>query len=371
MSNEPTLADLMKEMLAMKSDMTSLREENAELRARARDSTDGNDTRERARREQSTAFGSGNGGPAAKPFEPTGKAAWPAFKKFTGEDGGNLKYNDKSKARANNQAKFGGDKAEFHPFLVRLRDKFVEDEATFRNEISRMSYLYTLLEAKAMRAVEVRYASDSRPFSCVAEMIQVLESAFGNPNEVTEANDALRRHIYELNSKVDINDFIAEFDSLAAKSLVPDSQLKHTLWLHIVADLDSSLLTKTRDTQVTYEMFCESLKDSVYSKQRNGKKRQENMLQTRSNDNNRRGNREKDTNRITASKSKPVTSNSAKRALTEAEKRVHFDAETCFVCGREGHKSPDCPSKTQVSGIRPSKSVSKETSSGDEDSGKE
>jgi hypothetical protein len=200
MSDESTLADLMKEMQAMKRDVASLREENAELRARARDSADGIDTRERNRREQSTAFGSSSGGPAATSFEPIGKAAWPAFKKFTGEDGEDRRYNDKSKTRTKKQAKFGGDKAEFHPFLIRLRDKFVEDEATFRNEVSRMAYLYSLLEAKAMCAVEARYASDTRPFTCVAEMIQVLEPAFGNPNEFTEANDALCKHIYDLNS---------------------------------------------------------------------------------------------------------------------------------------------------------------------------
>ncbi|XP_044719668.1 retrotransposon polyprotein [Hirsutella rhossiliensis] len=86
-------------------------------------------------------------------------------------------------------------------------------------------------------------------------MIQALESAYGNPNELSEALDRLQRLQFTVNGKTDIVDFLAEFDYLTATGRVPEDQMKHTLWQHIPANLDNSLLTKTRDESVTYEVF--------------------------------------------------------------------------------------------------------------------
>ncbi|XP_044724357.1 retrovirus polyprotein [Hirsutella rhossiliensis] len=88
-------------------------------------------------------------------------------------------------------------------------------------------------------------------------MIQALESAYGNPNELSEALDRLQRLQFTVNWKTDIVDFLAEFDYLTATGRVPEDQMKHTLWQHIPANLDNSLLTKTRDESVTYEVFSQ------------------------------------------------------------------------------------------------------------------
>ncbi|KAM4062429.1 hypothetical protein HRG_013616 [Hirsutella rhossiliensis] len=198
-------------------------------------------------------------------------------------------------------------------------------------------------------------------------MIQVLESTFGDPNEITTAADQLAQLGFKLNGNVDIHDFIAEFDALAAKSQSPPAQMKNTLWRHITADLDASLLSTARNPAITYEMFCEQLKDCVYSKQRNYQRRQEKKAKTTpSSSTNKNCPRHRSSGSDRPSQP-AVTSNSAKRALTDAEKRVHWDANTCFVCGKMGHKSIECPNK--INRIRGADTDSSD--SNDDHSGKE
>ncbi|XP_044718753.1 reverse transcriptase (RNA-dependent DNA polymerase) domain-containing protein [Hirsutella rhossiliensis] len=172
-------------------------------------------------------------------------------------EGKNPEYSDAAKSRIKVSATFSGKKDEFHSFILSIKNKFDEDVRTFRTENSRMVCLYNLLEGKARRALETRFSSDTRPFSGVAEMIQALESAYGNPNELSEALDRLQRLQFTVNGKTDIVDFLAEFDYLTATGRVPEDQMKHTLWQHIPANLDNSLLTKTRDESVTYEVFSQ------------------------------------------------------------------------------------------------------------------
>ena len=94
-----------------------------------------------------SAFGGTN-------FQPTGMAAWEAFREFDGERGANPQYRDKARARASDPGIFSGDKKEFDNWLRKLADKFEEDVETFRTEKSRQRYLMTrLADAAAPRAV--------------------------------------------------------------------------------------------------------------------------------------------------------------------------------------------------------------------------
>ncbi|XP_044715076.1 uncharacterized protein HRG_11344 [Hirsutella rhossiliensis] len=197
-------------------------------------------------------------------------------------EGKNPEYSDAAKSRIKASATFSGKKDEFHSFILSIKNKFDEDVRTFRTENSRMVCLYNLLEGKARRALETRFSSDTRPFSGVAEMIQALESAYGNPNELSEALDRLQRLQFTVNGKTDIVDFLAEFDYLTATGRVPEDQMKHTLWQHIPANLDNSLLTKTRDESVTYEVFCGFIKDAVHCQKRSMRQTQDSRSSDRS-----------------------------------------------------------------------------------------
>ncbi|KAM4066408.1 hypothetical protein HRG_000514 [Hirsutella rhossiliensis] len=190
-----------------------MREQIAALTARLNERSPSVESN-RQHREPSIAF-AGPNGPA---FRPTGKAAGLFLPLPRGQE---PEYSDAAKSRIKASATFSGKKDEFHSFILSIKNKFDEDVRTFRTENSRMVCLYNLLEGKARRALETRFSSDTRPFSGVAEMIQALESAYGNPNELSEALDRLQRLQFTVNGKTDIVDFLAEFDYLTATGRVP------------------------------------------------------------------------------------------------------------------------------------------------------
>ncbi|RDA88518.1 hypothetical protein CP532_6650 [Ophiocordyceps camponoti-leonardi (nom. inval.)] len=74
------------------------------------------------------------------------------------------------------------------------------DLPTFRAEEDRMDFLFHALEGKAQQILQTRFDSVDYPFSGLAEMVQKLESAYGNPNEFSEARDRLSRLHYFVHS---------------------------------------------------------------------------------------------------------------------------------------------------------------------------
>jgi hypothetical protein len=55
---------------------------------------------------------------------------------------------------------------------------------------------------------------------------------------------------------------------------------------------------------------------------------------------------------VKATDGKPVTMLTKKKKLTDEEKRVYFDAGTCFVRGQASHRSTECPNREKVPAIR-------------------
>jgi hypothetical protein len=243
-------------------ELRQLREELMHLRATREDTPLDSDL-DRSRR--STTVNSAFGGTV---FKPSGVAALPAFKPFTGVDGANPKYDRKEKARAGDPGKFSGDMTLFDNWVYKLADKLEEVEPIFRTEKSRMRFLMNMVEGEAMMSIETRYRSTTRPFSCLAEMIQVLSAAYHDPNQASAARKALRKHYYTLGKSGDIHAFISQFNALAMKAEIPESQWKVNLWDRIPPHIDGRLLHDSEDDNVGYEAFCNFVAKAVYSNQR-------------------------------------------------------------------------------------------------------
>ena len=74
--------------------------------------------------------------------------------------------------------KFTGKQEEFHNWIRHLSSKLNEDAECFKREESRVMYAMTSLTGDAERSLSPRYDLGNYPFSCLAEMIQVLETTY-------------------------------------------------------------------------------------------------------------------------------------------------------------------------------------------------
>jgi hypothetical protein len=319
-------------MATMATEMAQLRTERDAARLANRDS--------RSARESTveSAFGGTN-------FRPVGMAAWVAFLPVsTPVDAHNPAYKDRAKTRGEHPGMFKGDKTKFDNWLRKLADKFEEDVTTFRSEKSRMRYVMLQLEGDAEGSIETRYQSEGRPFSGVAEMIQALETAYHDPNQASIARKELEAHRFKPSNDADVHAFISRFNKLAQQSKLAESEWSQVLWEHMDVNLGSEIFEASTNPSFNYEVFCEKIAKAVYNNQYAFSRRQKNAAA--------RPAEAKTTRKTTTQKKATATTAPSGKKLSESEKQVHWDNDTCFGCGKKGHRVIDCPEK-KVSGIKP------------------
>ena len=137
------------------------------------------------------------GGTVCKPT--TEMASWESFQPIsTPINAPNPHYKDSARALLKSPGIFRGHKDALRSWLIKLADKFDEDINTFRTEKSRMMYLMSYLQEDAETYIRMRYRSNERPFSGVAEMVQTLETHYGH-----HFNEYRRKHHLRQRSRGD------------------------------------------------------------------------------------------------------------------------------------------------------------------------
>ena len=346
---------MMADQNGLLAELAALRAENEQLRA----ATPMTDDR-RAATPANSAFG-------GQKFTPTGIAAKVAFAPYGSDQyTANPGYDRKARATAIDPGQFDGNKNKFDGWITRLADKLQEDNETFKTERSRMALINSLVTEAPQRLIRSRYESDTNPYSCAAEMIQVLATVYHDVNQALAARAQLSKMMYEPGGKLDIYQYIAEVNSLADRASIPDTERKTILWEHIPPHLDHQLLGISQNPLITYEEFTKTVANAAYSHQRSYELRQESNRRKKDEASRRdRPDRPRENDRYRPETArprspinpkpkhdKPTTVLEARRALTEREKQVHWEADTCFICGKTGHKSMDCPSRERLPSVK-------------------
>jgi len=108
---------------------------------------------------------------------------------------------------------FDGNRDEIENFILQLRLNLAE-ETSFKNEQAKLRYIVSLLKGKALYQLAPRVKKDKVDLEDAEEAIQILETAFGDPDPQTTALEKLRR-CYQNNK--DFAEYYAEYFALISK----------------------------------------------------------------------------------------------------------------------------------------------------------
>lgn len=268
-------------------------------------------------------------------FKPTGFAAWPVFTPYGNDQTAiNPHYDKKARKAGVDPCVFSGNKEDFDKWIIKVADKFDEDNETFRKERSRMAIINSLTQGNANDLLEARYRSTEIPFKSAAEMIATLSAIYHDDNQGTNARDELRTLKYDPRDKTtDIHQFIGKINSLADKANISKDDRKMTLYEHIPADLDPQLLGNSKDPLISYESFANKVADSALSQIRGWEERRERR-------------EKRPTPRDNPSQAKSWKKEFVKTTdVKEPTKEKLREEGKCYLCRKEGHIARNCPEK--------------------------
>ncbi|RYP57385.1 hypothetical protein DL770_010682 [Monosporascus sp. CRB-9-2] len=157
------------------------------------------------------------------------------------------------------------------------------------------------------------------------------------------AREIFRTFIFKPGKDQDIYDFIFEFNAFVQKAKITEDEWKQVLWEHIPPNLDLRFLEDSRDPDVIYEKFYNRVVTTAYSNQLAYKKRQQERKPRLYDLDGPKDKNKKP--RSSGNPGKSKTSGNTGKPLLEAEKKVYWEAGTCFNCGKTGYKAGDCPDK--------------------------
>jgi hypothetical protein len=248
----------------------------------------------------------------------------------------------------------------YEAWSIQLEGKFLEPQFIDCEERVRMHYVFSVTSGTAQSHLQTRMSrTATNPFQSVNEMIEVLETAFVNPNRVREAGMEYRQLI--MGATETFVDFKTRFLLLAEAAGTPLTSRRLDLYDKLTVELQTSLVP-VLDTLTTFSDLCTRAvavdQERKWISQRVAKHKAAKLAYGR-------------VLPLTGSVKQSSTSSGSATALPSAMKtrppspspRVHFsDSQarsptppieskvTCYHCGRSGHYASACthPQKTSA-----------------------
>ena len=142
----------------------------------------------------------------------------------------------------------------YEAWSIQLEGKFLEPQYLDCEERVRMHYVFSVTSGTAQNHLRTRMSrTASNPFQSVNEMIEVLETAFVNPNRVREAGMEYRQLMM---SPMDtFVDFKTRFLLLAEEAGIPQSSRRLDLYDKLTVELQTSLVP-VLSTLITFGDLC-------------------------------------------------------------------------------------------------------------------
>jgi hypothetical protein len=239
--------------------------------------------------------------------------------------------------------KFSGDGKDLNRFTTQIYQKLTINRDRFRTPEERMAYVTSRLTGLAYAQVAPRIRFGKHQFSDFEDILNLMEEAFGDPDRVQNAQNAL----YRLRQKnQDFSTFHAEFERLALEGEMIEASLGTLLMQNISFELHEMLL-HTPTPSKEYRPLVRHLQElDNRHRQHQFRKRQPAP----------RSYAITATSPVTKSYSSPrapsptppysqVTTRVTTEPMDLSNTRRRPDKETgnCFRCHQSGHRIRDCP----------------------------
>jgi Zinc knuckle len=150
-----------------------------------------------------------------------------------------------------------GQDPSYESWSIQLEGKLLEPQLAACDERVRMHYVFSVTSGIAQNYLQPRMSrSASTPFCTVSEMLEVLDSAFINPNLVREAQ-ALYEDL-EMKPTETFIDFRREFSCLAEQAEVPMTARRMDLYKKLTATLQKAI-APTLGTFSTFDQLARGI----------------------------------------------------------------------------------------------------------------
>jgi hypothetical protein len=183
--------------------------------------------------------------------------------------------------------------------------------------------------------VQPRLRSRTRPLTSVAEVIQLLQTAYADTNLASRADQELQAMKFDWKEPISV--FIAQFSAKAEEAEVAPGLLKNKLWNKLPRAIRVNTYKERRDRS-TYEQFCAHVVDAAYA------------LEPSQDEKVSRATAKTKTKNPTSSNTTAttaVTTNNNRsghpKKLTPEDRTALMTRGACFRCRQDGHLAKDCP----------------------------
>jgi len=152
---------------------------------------------------------------------------------------------------------FNGERADLRRFTTQMVAKMTSNADRFPKPYNRVAYTINRLSGKAFKQVMPYIDSTYSQFPDYTDVLELLDKAFGDPNEADTARRDLLR--FKQNNR-DFNTFIAEFQRLAVESKYPKDALPTMLEDKLSLEMQA-LLKVMPPASTEYHAFIQHLQE--------------------------------------------------------------------------------------------------------------
>lgn len=236
---------------------------------------------------------------------------------------------------------FNGERKDLRRFVQQIYAKMTANLDRFPSAASRLTYVAGRLQGDAYNLLLPKMKYGVPQFVDYQQLLEFLESAYGDPDRVQNAQNTLYR-LKQRNQE--FSTFIAEFDRLAQEGEMAEEALAPLLTQAISRELQDMLLHNEAPTQ-EYRAYTRHLQKLDNRYRQHQRQTERPRLPTNSSTRTAAPDNRPRTPQPTRQEKSPVAKlkNTGDPMDLDVGRKTDKELGNCYRCHKPGHRVADCP----------------------------